>query len=554
MQAEAKKFYGMADKETDPNEKIALKKQGDYYDKRQLIEKIKLNSAYGSLSNPASKWYNSMIGQSTTLSGRMIVRHMGAKINEIITGDYNYLGKSIIYGDSVTGDTLIRTDGGEITIEQLYKESVEHCIADGKEYGLWSQAKVIGFNAHDMEPVISQIEYVMRHKTKKKLYRITTENGKQITVTEDHSVMIDRDGFLIEVKPTDIQASDGIITLRSLEAEWTVISTIENLGEVDDYVYDISIKNGDPMFFGNDILVHNTDSQYFSAYPTMKDDPEFADFGWAKEDIITLYDQIADLTNESFPEFMKKSFNVPLKRGEVIRAGREICASRGLFITKKRYAVMIFDKEGKRKDVDGKSGEIKAMGLDLKRSDTNLKVQKFLMDVLVAVLHDKSQDEIFDIIKSFRKEIKENWMPWEYGTPKRVNNMSKFLAITQRATKVDVFGGGDKGKKSMIPGHVLAALSWNRLRDIHHDNEAMKIQDGQKTVVCRLRNNPYGFTAIAYPIDQLILPEWFTTLPFDTDLMEEKIVDNKIGNLLDVLEWDLTKSKINGVFDELFTF
>ena len=34
------------------------------------------------------------------------------------------------------------------------------------------------------------------------------------------------------------------------------------------------------------------------------------------------------------------------------------------FITKKRYAMLVFDNEGKREDVDGKAGKIKAMGLD----------------------------------------------------------------------------------------------------------------------------------------------------------------------------------------------
>jgi len=46
-----------------------------------------------------------------------------------------------------------------------------------------------------------------------------------------------------------------------------------------------------------------------------------------------------------------------------------LIGDRSLFITKKRYAINIFDKEGKRKDVNGKAGDIKAMGLDLKRAD-----------------------------------------------------------------------------------------------------------------------------------------------------------------------------------------
>jgi DNA polymerase elongation subunit (family B) len=129
------------------------------------------DKVYGALGNPGSRFFDARMAQSTTLSGRCIVKHMQSKINEIITGEYDHTGISCIYGDSVTGDTMIKTDNGEITIEQLYNECVEHSISDGKEYGVWCQAKVIGFNAHEMEALPSSVEYVMRHKTKKKLLR-----------------------------------------------------------------------------------------------------------------------------------------------------------------------------------------------------------------------------------------------------------------------------------------------------------------------------------------------------------------------------------------------
>jgi hypothetical protein len=61
---------------------------------------------------------------------------------------------------------------------------------------------------------------------------------------------------------------------------------------------------------------------------------------------------------------MQDAFHCPKSRGEVIKAGREIVASKGLFITKKRYAVLYYDKEGKRTDTGGAPGKIKAMGLD----------------------------------------------------------------------------------------------------------------------------------------------------------------------------------------------
>ena len=184
----------------------------EYYDKRQLVRKILLNSAYGALLNEHCRFYDKRIGQSVTLSGRQIVRHMMSTINELVEGTYSHEGNAIVYGDSVTGDSIIRTSEGDKTIAQLFDECMEHSAVGEKEYGVWNDSTVLGFNSQDMEPSGAKISYVMRHKTKKKLYRITTENGKQVTVTEDHSVMIDRDGFLIECKPNEILETDRTIT------------------------------------------------------------------------------------------------------------------------------------------------------------------------------------------------------------------------------------------------------------------------------------------------------------------------------------------------------
>lgn len=337
-----------------------------------------------------------------------------------------------------------------------------------------------------------------------------------------------------------------------MDTEYTKVTKVECIGEVDDYVYDISVKNQDPYFFGNDILLHNTDSAYFSAYPVMKDLAEFQDFGWDKADVVKLYDQIADITNDSFPEFMHKSFNVPPERS-VIKAGRELCASKGMFITKKRYAVLIFDKEGKRKDKDGKPGEIKAMGLDLKRSDTPKPVQDFLSDVLVNVLTDATKEQVFEQIRKFREEF-ASWPSWAKGTPKRVNKLTYYgdLMRKQEGGMGDVFDHRKSTANKAIPGHVRAALNYNRLRDIYHDNTSMRIDDGAKIIVCKLKHNPLGLTSIAYPVDQLILPQWFKDLPFDDEGMIEALITKKIDNLLGVLGWDLTEAKDKEVFDSLF--
>jgi DNA polymerase elongation subunit (family B) len=356
----------------------------EYWDKRQLVKKINLNSLYGAILNPGCRFFDKRIGQSTTLTGRSIAKHMDAYVNECITGKYDHVGETIIYGD--------------------------------------------------------------------------------------------------------------------------------------------------------------TDSCYFSAWPVLQKSVEAGEMQWNKDICIQLYDSIADQVNESFPGFMEQAFHCPRDMGSVIKGGREVVASKGLFITKKRYAVMIIDKEGKRQDVDGKPGKVKAMGLDLKRSDTPKVIQDFLSDVLHDVLTDATRDAVVEKIRTFKYAFSER-PAWEKGSPKRVNNLTKYGAAEAA-----------QGKANM-PGHVRAALNWNNMRRMNSDNYSMQIVDGMKTIVCKLKSNPLGWTSIGYPTDEQRLPAWFTELPFDDGLMEATVVDGKVDNLLGVLDWDLAAAtNTENTFTSLFSF
>ena len=355
----------------------------EYWDKRQLVRKILLNSAYGALLNEHCRFYDKRIGQSVTLSGRQIVKHMMSHINETIAGEYSHEGKAIVYGD--------------------------------------------------------------------------------------------------------------------------------------------------------------TDSCYFTAYPILNSQIANGELEWNKETCIGLYDSIADQANESFPAFMERAFHAPRKNGAIIKAGRELIGDRAIFITKKRYAINIFDKEGKRKDVNGKNGDIKAMGLDLKRADTPKYIQEFLMDVLTKVLAGEQRDKVIEMVKEFKTKLSEQ-DSWTKGSPKSVNNLTKHTIEFEKTGKCGV-------------GHARAAINWNYLRRVYGDNYSQKIIDGMKIVVCKLKDNALGFTSIAYPVDELRLPVWFKELPFDDLLMESTLVDEKIDNLLGVLEWDIrSNTDVNSTFDELFTF
>ena len=238
---------------------------------------------------------------------------------------------------------------------------------------------------------------------------------------------------------------------------------------------------------------------------------------------------------------MENTFHCPRTRGEVIKAGREIVGSKALFITKKRYAVLYYDKEGKRVDLDGKPGKIKAMGLDLKRSDTPDFIQNFLSDVLEMVLTGCNEEQVLDHITKFRTEFKVR-PGWEKGSPKRANNITDYEAKEKR-----------QGKANM-PGHVRASINWNTLKRMYNDKYSMQIVDGMKVIVCKLKDNPLGYTSVAYPTDELRLPKWFQDLPFDHTEMESTIIDNKLDNLIGVLNWDIRSTEQNNTFNNLFDF
>jgi DNA polymerase elongation subunit (family B) len=355
-----------------------------FWDKRQLVKKINLNSLYGALLNPHCRFFDHRIGQSTTLTGRCIAQHMSAKTNELLTDKYDHVGDCIVYGD--------------------------------------------------------------------------------------------------------------------------------------------------------------TDSVYFSAWPVIKEQVESGKMVWGKDECIALYDQIGEAVNETFAAYMERAFHSPRNMGEIIAAGREIVASKGLFITKKRYAALVIDNEGFRVDTDGKPGKVKAMGLDLKRSDTPKVMQDFMSELLQEVLTGAQKEHIIERIKAFKYEFHER-PGWEKGTPKRVNNLTMYGAKEHQ-----------EGRATM-PGHVRAALNWNYLKKLHSDNYSQSIVDGMKTIVCKLRANPLGYTSVGYPIDESNIPQWFKDLPFDHQLMEATIVDKKIDNLFGILDWNLSEETVvNNTFYDLFSF
>jgi len=382
---------------TDRQKMQKKKKQSEgaeqiYWDKRQLVKKIQLNSLYGAILNPHCRFYDKRIGQSTTLTGRAITKHMAAETNRMFTGEYDYEGETIIYGD--------------------------------------------------------------------------------------------------------------------------------------------------------------TDSVYFTAAPVMQDQELDMDSA------IKLYDHVSDTVSDTFPKFLKDTFNVPLERGAVMIAGREVVGRAGLFLTKKRYGILCLDIEGYQPE----GGKLKAMGLEIKRSDTPEFIQDFLEELLVDCLNSLGEQHVIDKIKEFKKYFK-GLQPWGKGMPKRANNVTMYtskmmeqarMPQTNSLHKLDKLK--NEGKSNMIPGHVRASINWNNLKKANSDAYSLTITDGAKVVVCKLKNNPMGYTSVAYPTDELNLPQWFKDLPFDEEAMEETVLDKKVANVIGPMGFDLSRTTQSETLSTFFEF
>ena len=168
-------------------------------------------------------------------------------------------------------------------------------------------------------------------------------------------------------------------------------------------------------------------------------------------------------------------------------------------------------------------------------------MQEFLSELLLMVLTDVEERKGLDRITEFRKEFKLR-PGYEKGAPKRANKVGHYQRLEEK-----------QGKANM-PGHVRASINWNTLKRMNGDKYSQEIVDGMKVIVCKLKQNPLGYTSVAYPTDELRIPDWFKELPFDDAAMAETIIDNKLDNLIGVLNYPLEDTKRHNTFTSLFDF
>jgi DNA polymerase elongation subunit (family B) len=101
-----------------------LKSEEQYYDMIQLVMKIFLNSTYGALLNRFCRFYDPRLGKSVTLTSRVITKHMCRYASDLMTGNYDFDRRVIIYGDTDSAYTTLDWYMGEKGIAKTSENAI----------------------------------------------------------------------------------------------------------------------------------------------------------------------------------------------------------------------------------------------------------------------------------------------------------------------------------------------------------------------------------------------------------------------------------------------
>jgi len=103
-----------------------------------------------------------------------------------------------------------------------------------------------------------KIEDVMRHDVLKKVqYRVQIESGQSCTVTEDHSLFIDKGDTIEPIRTSDIHPNSDISWVQNDSCyKRKVLSSI--IVPSENYMYDLSVTDNHNFVLESGILAHNS--------------------------------------------------------------------------------------------------------------------------------------------------------------------------------------------------------------------------------------------------------------------------------------------------------
>lgn len=225
---------------TEFNEYTESKRLKGVFHNIQWATKILLNSLYGALGTKYCRYMDFDLAKSITLTGQSIIKGNGQFVHDYLTNDifnekaikknfknidkdYKFDRSPSVYTDtdSCVSNTIINSNLGDIRIDDLYnnyEEEVEvdlsnngHEVLDVKN----SNLQVLTFDSKQEKVKMGKVDKIIRHKVSKSKWVLKSKCGKEVITTGDHSLMVKRNGKLIEVKPCEVnKKTDKLVVLK----------------------------------------------------------------------------------------------------------------------------------------------------------------------------------------------------------------------------------------------------------------------------------------------------------------------------------------------------
>lgn len=509
----------------------------------QMARKVQLNSAYGSVGNNYFRYYKLENAEAITLSGQVAIRWIENKLNQYLNKILKTNGVDYVIAvdtDSVVGDTEVYINSEKIKIEDIYdnvcNESNLICKRDENDYIHNVSELSLYTKSYDGENLIDdKIIHIMKHKVKKKFYKVTV-NENEVILTEDHSLIVERCGKLISVKPQDVIEDDIFVNIddtgQCLKTAYkcgenlVLRLKIECLGEIECDVYDLETAKTN-KFFGNDILIHN------SVYLNMGSLVETVFKGREKtnEIVVSFLDKICKVELEKYIESCYQELADYVNAYEQrMKMKREIIAERGIWTAKKRYILNVWDSEGVRYE----EPKLKMMGIEAIKSSTPAWCRKMLKKSF-KILMTGNESDIITFIDNCREEFK-TLSPEQIAFPRTASDVNKY------SSPINIY-------MPKCPIQVRGALLFNHY--IKKNNLTYKyslINNGEKVKYVFLKKpNIIHENVIAFIQDfprELGLDKYV-----DYDLQFEKSFLDPLKSIMDTIGWN-TENKIT--LDSLF--
>ena len=120
--------------------------------------------------------------------------------------------------DSAHSQSIIQTENGRLTIEEWYNNNIKNGSAGETLKGHESVStsdRILNYS-DDGNLYYALVKRIIRHKVSKAKWRLKTKSGKEVIVTNDHSMIVFRDGIKMEVKPSEILKTDKILSVFNM--------------------------------------------------------------------------------------------------------------------------------------------------------------------------------------------------------------------------------------------------------------------------------------------------------------------------------------------------